>query len=255
MQPSILVLGGTAEARELGERLAARSDIAATLSLAGRTRAPAAQSIPVRSGGFGGPEGLARYLSERRIRALIDATHPYAATMSMHALTAAQETGTPLLALCRPPWLPLEGDRWIEARAVDDAVRLLGGEPRNVFLALGRQEIAPFGNAPQHHYLIRSIEPIDPPVPLPSARYRLERGPFHESAERSLLLDHAIDVVVAKNSGGSATYGKIAAARALEIPVILVRRPPALDVPRVTSVEAALAWLDHVLAAPEERGV
>jgi precorrin-6A/cobalt-precorrin-6A reductase len=255
MKPSILVLGGTAEARELGERLAARTDLAATLSLAGRTRSPAAQAIPVRTGGFGGTEGLIRHLKEQGIRALIDATHPYAAVMSMHAMAAARETGIPLLALSRPPWEPLQGDRWIDANDANDAARLLGDSPQNVFLALGRQEVAPFRDAPHHRYLIRSIEPIDPADMPPSAHYLLERGPFDESAERALLEEHGIDVVVSKNSGGDATYGKIAAARSLAIAVVMVRRPPALDVPRVSSVEDALAWIDHVIAAPAERGV
>jgi precorrin-6A/cobalt-precorrin-6A reductase len=126
-------------------------------------------------------------------------------------------------------------------------VSALGIKPRQVFLAVGRQELAPFASAPQHHYVIRSVDPVDPPLAVPHAQYILARGPYDEDKERTLLLAHAIDVVVAKNSGGPATYGKIAAARTLGIGVILVRRPAATQAPQVATVGEAVAWLDHVL--------
>jgi len=225
------------------------------LSLAGRTASPSAQAVPVRRGGFGGVDGLAQYLRGEAIDALIDATHPYAPTISAHALLAASQTKTPMIALSRPPWRALAGDRWTEVLDVREAVRALGIDPRNVFLAVGRQEIAHFASAPQHHYVIRSVDPVEPPLAVPHARYILARGPFEEERERSLLLAHAIDVVVAKNSGGVATYGKIAAARTLGITVLLLRRPPELPVRRVATVGEAIAWLDHVLKAPTRRGV
>jgi precorrin-6A/cobalt-precorrin-6A reductase len=255
MRKHILILGGTTEARELGQQLAARTDIAATLSLAGRTAAPSAQAVPIRRGGFGGVAGLTQYLRDNAVEALIDATHPYAPTISAHALDAASQTNTPMIALCRPPWRAVAGDRWTEVLDALGAVRTLGIEPRNVFLALGRQEIAPFAAAHQHHYLIRSVDPVEPPLAVPHARYILARGPFEEEQERALLRAHAIDVVVAKNSGGAATYGKIAAARTLGIPVMLLRRPPQLPVHRVANVGEAIAWLDHVLNTPTDRGV
>src|ERR1700733_4260373 len=243
----ILILGGTTEARQLAQLLAARTDVAVTLSLTGRTVSPLAQPVPVRRGGFGGIAGLARYLRDAGIYALIDATHPYAATMSANAVSAARQTNTPLIALRRPPWHAVAGDRWTEVADAGDAVRALGPAPRGVFLALGRQEIAPFASAPQHHYLIRSVDPVQPPLAVPHARYIEERGPFGEEQERALLAGHAIEVVVAKNSGGQATYGKIAAARALGIEVLLIRRPPDLGGRRATDVSEAIAWLDHVL--------
>jgi precorrin-6A/cobalt-precorrin-6A reductase len=255
MRKHILILGGTTEAREFGQQLAARTDIAPTLSLAGRTASPLAQAVPVRRGGFGGIAGLAQYLRDNAIEALIDATHPYAPTISAHALHAAAQTKTPMIALCRPPWRAVAGDRWTEVLDAPEAAQTLGIKPRHVFLAVGRQEIAHFASAPQHHYLIRSVDPVDPPLAVPHARYILARGPFEEEQERALLHAHAIDVVVAKNSGGTATYGKVAAARALGIPVILLRRPPELPVLRVASVGEAMAWLDHVLKVPTDRGV
>ena len=252
---SVLILGGTLEARRLAERLRGRADAAITLSLAGRTAAPATQPVPVRIGGFGGAEGLAAYLRAERIAALIDATHPYAATISENAARAAAAAGVRLLALRRPPWGRIAGDRWTEVPDVPAAVRALGPAARHVFLTLGRKEIHPFAMAPQHHYLVRSVDPVDPPLPVPHVVYLVARGPFAEPAERELLLAHAIDGVVAKNSGGAATYGKIAAARSLGIEVIMLRRPPLPAVPSVASVEEAAAWLDHALASVAARGV
>jgi precorrin-6A/cobalt-precorrin-6A reductase len=255
MRRHILILGGTTEARQLAQQLAARADIAVTLSLAGRTVSPLAQPVPVRSGGFGGIAGLARYLRDAAVYALIDATHPYAATISAHALSAARQTDTPMIALRRPPWGAVAADRWTEVLDADDAVRSLGAAPRRVFLALGRQEIAPFAAAPQHHYLIRSVDPVQPPLAVPHAQYIEERGPFGETAEKTLLAENAIEAVVAKNSGGTATYGKIAAARGLGIPVLMIRRPAELGGRTVTDVEAAMAWLRHVLGTEVDRGV
>jgi len=255
MRKHILILGGTTEARELGQGLAARTDIRVTLSLAGRTASPLAQAVPVRRGGFGGTAGLAQYLRDHEIHALIDATHPYAATISAHAEGAALKTNTPMIALCRPPWRAVAEDRWTEVQDAQAATRALGDSPKNVFLAVGRQEIAHFASAPQHYYVIRSVDPVEPPLAVPNARYILARGPFAEAEEQALLLAHAIDVVVAKNSGGLATFGKIAAARMLGIPVILLRRPPQSAVPRVANAGEAIAWLDHVLNVPADRGV
>jgi precorrin-6A/cobalt-precorrin-6A reductase len=250
----ILILGGTSEARQLAGRLAGRPGLTVTLSLAGRTAAPLAQPVAVRIGGFGGAEGLAAYLQAERIDCLIDATHPYAARISANAAAAAATTGVPLLALRRPPWTKIPGDRWTEVADAEAAVAALGAAPCRVFLALGRQEIAAFAAAPQHHYLVRSVDPVDPPLNVPHAEYVLGRGPFSEDDDRDLLLRHGIEWLVAKNSGGSATYGKIAAAHALALPVILLRRPPLPAVPEVASVEAALAAIAHALP-PADRGV
>jgi precorrin-6A/cobalt-precorrin-6A reductase len=251
----ILILGGTAEARCLAARLGPRAELAVTLSLAGRTASPAAQPVPVRIGGFGGTDGLADYLTVERIDALVDATHPYAATISANAARAAQRANVPLLTLRRPPWIAVAGDRWIEVADVTGAVHALAGAPRRVFVALGRKELQPFVHAPQHYYLVRSIDPVDPPLAVPQAAYITGRGPFEETAERGLLARHRIDIIIAKNSGGSASYGKIAAARALGLPVIVLRRPAQTQTPAVDKVEAVLAWLDHVLTASIARGV
>jgi precorrin-6A/cobalt-precorrin-6A reductase len=251
----ILVLGGTTEARLLAERLAGRADLDVTLSLAGRTVAPARQAVPVRTGGFGGAAGLADYLKRERIDVLIDATHPYASAISANARAAAQTTSVRFVAVRRPPWIAVADDRWTEVEDVRDAMRVLGDEPRRVLVALGRNELTPLLQAPQHFYLIRSVDPVDPPLPLPHAAYITGRGPFAEADELALMRAHGIDAVIAKNSGGSATYGKIAAARALGIEVIMLRRPPAPAAPSVATVEEAIAWLAHALTSAAARGV
>lgn len=249
----ILILGGTTEARQLAGKLAARASV--TLSLAGRTESPVAQGVPVRSGGFGGADGLADYLRKEHIDLLIDATHPYAARISANAAQAARMVGVPILALRRPGWEPVEDDRWTLVDTPSDAVQALGPAPRRVFLALGRQEVAAFEAAPQHHYLIRSVDPVEPPLAVPDAVYLLARGPFREAEERALLEKHRIDVIVSKNSGGEATYGKIAAARALGIEVVMIRRPDLPDVPSAETVEALTVMVDHFVRPVDERGV
>jgi precorrin-6A/cobalt-precorrin-6A reductase len=251
----ILLLGGTSEARALAEALGRRAEFAVTVSLAGRTAEPLPQGAPVRRGGFGGAEGLARYLSDERVDLLIDATHPYAAAISANATEAAKETGVKLIALRRPPWRNVTGDHWVEVDSVVDAVRALGQASRRVFLALGRNELRPFASAPQHSYLIRSVDPVDPPLGVPRVTYITARGPFSESEDRDLLTRHNIEVIVAKNSGGEATYGKIAAARALQRPVIMLKRPALPEVPSVATVEEALGLIDHALTLSTARGV
>lgn len=255
MTHRILILGGTTEARQLAAKLALRTDLDITLSMAGRTVNPVEQPVPVRTGGFGGAQGLADWLAERKIDLLIDATHPYAARISANAAEAACLTGVPILALRRPAWVPVADDRWTLIDDGDEAVAALGAKPRRIFLALGRQEVAAFEAAPQHAYVIRSVDPIEPPLGVPDATYILARGPFREVDERALLEAQKIDAIVAKNSGGQATYGKIAAARELGIEVILLRRPALPDVASAPTVAALLAMIDHQLAPAEKRGV
>ena len=235
--------------------LAKREDLAVTLSLAGRTAEPLEQPVPIRRGGFGGAEGLASYLRAEHIDVLIDATHPYAAAISANAADAARMAGVRLIALRRAPWRKVQGDVWTEVDTVEHAAGALGKAPRRVFLALGRKELRPFEAAPQHVYLVRSVDPVDPPLAVPHAIYVTARGPFSEEEDRALLERHRIDVIVAKNSGGDATYGKIAAARALHLPVIMLKRPALPQAESVNSVEDALAWLDHATTFSTARGV
>jgi len=251
----ILILGGTTEARHLAEALARRAGLDVTLSLAGRTASPVPHPVPVRIGGFGGAHGLVDHLAAERIDVLIDATHPYATVISENAAAAARAAKVPFIALRRPPWSAVAGDRWTEVNDAPAAATAIGPESRNVFVALGRNELKPFAAAPQHRYLIRSVDPVEPPLPLPFVTYITARGPFSEADDRALMTEHRIEVVISKNSGGSAAYGKIAAARALGIDVIMLRRAPAPDAPHVDTVDAAVAWLDHALTVAAARGV
>ena len=236
-------------------RLAGRAGLDVIVSLAGRTASPAAQPVPVRVGGFGGAAGLADYLIRERIDALIDATHPYAAIISANAAAAAHSIAVPFIALRRPPWIACGGDHWTFVSDVAGAIHALGPEPRRVFVTLGRNDLKPFCDAPQHCYLIRSVDAVDPPLPLPHVSYVTGRGPFSEAGDHALMSEHRIDAVIAKNSGGAATYGKIAAARTLGVDVIMVRRPLALDSRAVATVDEAMAWLDHALTSTTARGV
>lgn len=250
----ILILGGTTEARLLAERLAARGGQDVTVSLAGRVKEIVPHPVPVRVGGFGGIDGLAAHLGAEAVDLLVDATHPFADQMSRHAIAASIKAGVPLLTLRRDAWKRQPGDRWTEVDDVHAARTALGGARRRVLLALGRQEIEAFVPAPEHFYLVRSIEPITGRV-LGDAVYIEARGPFREDEECALMETHRIDTVVARNSGGDAAYAKIAAARALGIEVILIRRPSLPDTPTVGTVNEALAWIDHWPASAAERGV
>ena len=252
MKASILILGGTTQARLLAGRLSA-DGFACLLSLAGRTKDPLTQPVPTRIGGFGGAEGLAAYLRAEGIGLLVDATHPYAARISGNAAQASALSGVPLIALRRPAWSSQNGDRWQYVGNVSEAVEALGRAPRRVFVALGRNELAPLEAAPQHHYLIRSVDPVEPPLALDHAAYITARGPFDEAEERSLLRDHGIEVVVSKNSGGGAAYGKIAAARTLALPVVMIERPALADLPSGETVDAVVAMV-HRHASGQERG-
>jgi precorrin-6A/cobalt-precorrin-6A reductase len=251
----ILILGGTTEARQLAEHLAGRTDYATIISLAGRTVEPRPMPIETRIGGFGGAEGLADYLRTQQISLVVDATHPFANRISANAATATSITGVPIIALCRQSWTPVEGDRWTPVDSVEAAVAALGDVRRRVFLAIGRQEAHQFSRAPQHNYLVRSVDPVEPPLDVPDCRYILASGPFDEAAERSLLARERIDVVISKNSGGAATYGKIAAARSLGIPVVMVMRQKPQDVATVDDAKTALCEIDHLLAPAMKRGV
>jgi precorrin-6A/cobalt-precorrin-6A reductase len=253
----VLILGGTTEASALARALAGDLRFEATLSLAGRTRAPRTPPIPFRIGGFGGVDGLVQYLRDEHVDVLIDATHPFAAQMSRHAAEAARIAGVKLLAVCRPAWRDVPGDHWTPVPDMAAAVAALGLAPRRVFLTIGQKELAPFRDAPQHAYVIRSVDAPDAEALPPDAEVITARGPFVEDEERRLLAEKKIDVIVTKNSGGTATEAKLAAARGLGIPVIMVERPARPEVETVARAEDALDWLAraHRGTAPSRRGV
>jgi len=237
----VLILGGTIEGRALASACAAAPGIEVTSSLAGRTSAPLLPAGRVRIGGFGGVDGLAGFLREQRINAVVDATHPFAATMTAHAVAASARAGVPLLVLRRPGWAEQPGDRWHRVADLAAAAARVPGLGERVFLTTGRQSIAAFAGVDACWFLSRSVEPPEPPLPE-RVEVVLDRGPFTLDGERALLAEHRIDVLVSKDSGGGTA--KLDAARERGLPVVLVDRPP---LPPATTtaptVEAALAWL------------
>lgn len=232
-------------------RRLANDRVDAVFSYAGRTGAPVAQPLPTRIGGFGGPEGLARYLAEEEITHVVDATHPFAAQMSRNAVAACAAGGVPLCAFERAPWASGPGDNWRHVADLAAAVAALPDRPARVFLAIGRQNLDPFAAKPQHHYLLRLVDPPDGPLPLPDTTVIIARGPFDAAADRTLMAAERIEVVIAKNAGGTGARAKLDAARALGLPVILIDRP-ALPPRRIArTVEEVMAFLAH----PADLGV
>jgi precorrin-6A/cobalt-precorrin-6A reductase len=251
----LLILGGSSEASGLAKALAADTRFEALLSLAGRTSAPRSQPIPVRTGGFGGAEGLAHFLRDENIDLLIDATHPFAARMSCNAIAAAAETGVPFIAVERPPWMRGEDDLWVEVPDVPCAVAALGPAPRIVFSAIGSLLLRDFEAAPQHRYVVRLIDRPARLPDLPRLTLIQAQGPFTAAGDAGIFREHGVDVVIAKNSGGGATVSKIEAARMLHLPVMMVSRPSIPARPRAATVEDALTWLDTHYRRSMERGV
>jgi precorrin-6A/cobalt-precorrin-6A reductase len=238
----VLVLGGTSQASALAALLAERSDVHATLSFAGRTATPTEPPIAFRVGGFGGPDGLAAYLRAERIDVLVDATHPFADQISRNASIASAAADVPLIILSRPAWTCETGDLWIDAPDMAAAAAALGRKPKRVFLTVGRLRLQAFEESPQHFYLIRSIDRIAMRLSLPHHRVIAARGPFAIEAEEQLLRDERIDVIVTKNSGATAVFGKILAARRLGLPVIMIERP-SIGAQAVYDPEEALALI------------
>lgn len=238
-----LILGGTSDASLLAAAIA-DAPIDAVYSYGGRTRAPADQPLPTRVGGFGGVSGLADTIRRECITHVIDATHPFAAGMSRNAVEACAETGTPLIALERAPWTRAPGDSWIEVGDVAAAAAALPEASANVFLAIGRQHIAPFASRPQHTYTLRFVDPPEAPLPF-VADVIVSRGPFTLDGELDMMRTRGINWIVARNSGGDGARAKIDAARMLGLPVVMISRPELPKRLRVESVAEVMQWLGH----------
>lgn len=244
----VLILGGTTEASQLAHLLADNSRFEVTLSLAGRTSNPRMQPVPMRIGGFGGVDGLVAWLAQEAIETVIDATHPYADQISSHAVAACRQLAIPLASIIRAAWRPQPGDQWLTVARTEAAADALGPEPRRVFLTLGRVELGAFVGSPHHHYVARTVDPPKDIALPPDIRLMRDRGPFNKQAETALLRQEKIDVLVSKNSGGTATYAKIEAARELGIPVVMIARPHKPCGHAVQNAQRALAWLEQRLA-------
>ncbi|MBK1693953.1 cobalt-precorrin-6A reductase [Chromatium weissei] len=248
MKKQLLILGGTTEAYALAEALALRTNLRVITSLAGRTAQPRIPAGEWRSGGFGGVAGLTSYLREQRIDAVIDATHPFAATMTWNAVESCRAAAVPLLRLERSAWIAAPEDRWelvtdwAAARAA-----LIASEAQRVLLAVGRQELAPFTELHDIWLLIRVVTAPDSKLHFPSAQMLLARGPFDLANERELFTAHAIDTIVCKNSGGDATAAKLQVARERHLRVIMRQRPSRPVQQLATTVEESIDWLNRQL--------
>ncbi|HEY3468099.1 MAG TPA: cobalt-precorrin-6A reductase [Amycolatopsis sp.] len=237
----ILILGGTGEARQLAEALVAR-EVRVVSSLAGRVARPRLPVGEVRVGGFGGVDGLAAWLRENDVQAVVDATHPFAERIGANAAKAAEMTGVPLLRLARPGWQPEPGDVWHWADDLEDAAKKLPELGKRVFLTTGRQGLPAFAHLDDLWFLIRCVDPPEPPLPR-HHELLLDRGPYEKAAELELL--RRVDVLVTKDSGGTLTSAKLTAARELGKPVLVVRRPPRPATETAETVPEAVEWVLH----------
>jgi precorrin-6A/cobalt-precorrin-6A reductase len=234
----VLLLGGTTEARRLAGLM--DGEVTVITSLAGRTTDPLRPAGEMRIGGFGGVAGLSGYLRDERIDAVVDATHPFAATISGNAAEVCAASGVPLLILRRPGWTAGPGDEWHRVASLPEAAGMLPRLGRRVFLTTGRQGLAHFAGVGGCWFLARSVEPPSGAVPR-HLEVLLDRGPFTVAGERELITRHRVDVLVTKDSGGS--DAKLVAARELGIPVVMVNRPPSPDTATVSTADAAASWL------------
>ncbi|TAN66130.1 MAG: cobalt-precorrin-6A reductase [Magnetospirillum sp.] len=251
----LLILGGTSEAAALARAIGDGGEVEVISSLAGRAGVP---DLPgrIRVGGFGGAEGLEAYLRAEAIDRVVDATHPFAAHISAHAETACRAAGVPRLVLARPLWRREAGDRWIEVDGVAEAASRLPACGRRAFLTVGAGEVAGFAAVRGVWFLVRLLQAQA--LPLADSRVVTGRPPFSVEAEQALMREHAVDVLVAKASGGDATFGKIAAARQLGLPVLMIRRPPSPPGDHVDSVAGAVRWLGDLrglFPRPQHMGV
>jgi precorrin-6A/cobalt-precorrin-6A reductase len=240
--PNLLILGGTTEATALCQILV-KTEVTATLSLAGRVDRPKRHPLPMRVGGFGGAIGLMDHLRAKCVTHVIDATHPFAQQMSNNACEACSALRVPLVALVRPQWRPVAGDRWQCVPDIAGAVAALDRPALRVFLAVGRMHLQDFAPNPQHHYLLRLVDPPKSTLPFPDAQTTVDRGPFSVDGDLQLMREHGTEIVVSKNSGGTGAEAKIIAARTLGVPVIMINRPEMPARAEVDTVEEVLTWL------------
>jgi precorrin-6A/cobalt-precorrin-6A reductase len=243
----VLVLGGTHEARLVAGALDA-SGVPVTSSLATRVTGARLPAGDVRMGGFGGHEGLAAWIRAHDVAAVLDATHPFAGRIAGSAALACAATATPLLRLERPGWTQQPGDRWHWVGDLDHAAAAITTLGTRVLLTTGRQGLSAFASTASAWFLVRCIEPPDPPLP-PRHQLLLDRGPYAVEGELALIDQHRLDLVVTKDSGGDQTAAKLEAARRRALPVLIVRRPPRPAATTVFTVEEAVSWARERMAA------
>ena len=250
-QARILILGGTTEANQLAEQLSKKPTFHVTTSRAGVTTNRKQVSGNERLGGFGGIDGLVKYLETNAIDIVIDATHPFATTISDHAWTACQKLETPLLVLQRPAWKKEENDEWVDVPDMQAAQDYLQSQDTSltIFLTTGQKELDGFTSIIKHRFVARMIEPPAPEAEKQNLKVILQRGPFTLNEEIQLIKEEKIDLLISKNSGGTATSAKLIAARKHNIPVLMIARPPQPPAMVIPTVEGCLEWLDNRYSA------
>lgn len=236
---TLLLLAGTSEARRIAAALAGQDAVA---SLAGATRAPAPLGLPTRTGGFGCDAGFLDYLDTARIHAVLDATHPFAARISVRTARLCAARGLPCAQVLRPGWQAGPGDRWTRIASEEDAARIIP-PGATVFLATGRQTLDRFAGLEGRRLLLRQIDPPTAPFPFPGGEFVIGRPPFDRAAEERLFRELRVDWLVVKDAGGAESRAKLDAARALGLPVLMIDRPPPAAAKVLTSVAEALAWV------------
>ncbi len=238
----ILLLAGTSEARDLARLLSDRGH-RVTASLAGATRAPRALGCETRLGGFGGRQGFLRWLDANRVDLVVDATHPFASTITARTAEICAARKLPYILVQRPPWPVEAADRQFEIGTAADARAHLSGGAR-VFLATGRQTLDSFHVLADCQLFCRQIDPPDAPFPFANGEYVIGRPPFSVEEEVALFTRLGIDVLIVKNSGGAASASKLVAAGSLGLTTLMMRRPAPPEVPLVHDIHAALHWVD-----------
>lgn len=246
MSFKVLLLAGSREARDLSGLLCNDTRFDVVASFAGVTREPLDLPVAMRRGGFGGRDQYIAYLQDTHINCVIDASHPFAAKISMRSADVAKEIGMPHLQILRPEWKASVGDKWVFIDKEQDAERHipLGA---TVFLATGRQTLQGFANLTGRRIICRQIDVSEGPFPFENGEFLIGRPPFSVEDEMSLFVKLGVDFLVVKNAGGSLSASKLVAARQMGLPVILINRPPNPDCARVQSAEQAMEWLtEHV---------
>jgi len=238
----LLLLAGTTEARHLAGALANESRVNVIASLAGATRTPRPLGVATRIGGFGGEEGFVDYLTRERIDAVLDATHPFAAAMSHRSARVCHDLGVPYMQFLRPTWMPAPGDRWTFLNAEEDAARHIP-EGVRVFVATGRQTLERYANMTGRYMICRQIDPPEGQFPLDQGYFLGGQPPFSLQSETDLFRRLAIDWLIVKNAGGASSRSKLDAARRLNLPVAMIRRPLQPEGPKLETVAAALGWV------------
>jgi precorrin-6A/cobalt-precorrin-6A reductase len=241
----LLILGGTGDATKLTSEASQLSGVEIIYSLAGRTRKPSLPDCETRIGGFGGADGLAAYMNDAKIDLVIDATHPFAENMAAHAAEACTKTSIPRLKFCRTPWV--SGDiSWQSINTYAEAAAALSTMGDRVFLSIGTKDLDAFSGLSDKWFFLRAVEEPALPVPLLNHGMLLERGPFDEGHERTLMVTYQIDVLVSKNSGGTMA-AKLQAAHDLNIPIVMIEQPAMLEGEVVGNVKDTVDWLTRHL--------